>query len=134
MWDDWGISENVLAPTEEVLRFYEGVFEEVLELFPPEVSPFVHVGGDECPKAQWRASARAQARIRELGLAGEDGLQAWFIGHFGTWLARRLIGWDEILEGGPPPGAAVSSWRGSAGGIAAAEAGHDVVMCPEQHV
>ncbi|MDX3534071.1 beta-N-acetylhexosaminidase [Streptomyces sp. MB09-01] len=137
VWDDWGITENVLAPTEAVLRFYEGVFEELLELFPAEVSPFVHVGGDECPKAQWKASAAAQARIRELGVDGEDGLQAWFIGHFDGWLAqrgRRLIGWDEILEGGLAPGAAVSSWRGYAGGVAAAEAGHDVVMCPEQQV
>lgn len=137
VWDDWGICENVLAPTEAVLRFYEGVFEELLELFPAEVSPFVHVGGDECPKAQWRASRAAQARIRELGVDGEDGLQAWFIRHFDGWLAergRRLIGWDEILEGGLAPGAAVSSWRGYAGGIAAAEAGHDVVMCPEQQV
>ncbi|OKI36758.1 beta-N-acetylhexosaminidase [Streptomyces sp. CB03578] len=137
VWDDWGVSENVLAPTEDVLRFYEGVFEELLELFPVEVSPFVHVGGDECPKAQWRASAAAQERIRELGVAGEDGLQSWFIRHFDTWLAargRRLIGWDEILEGGLAPGAAVSSWRGYAGGIAAAGAGHDVVMCPEQQV
>ncbi|MFJ3924950.1 beta-N-acetylhexosaminidase [Streptomyces sp. NPDC090022] len=137
VWDRWGISENVLAPTEAVLRFYEGVFEELLELFPAEVSPFVHIGGDECPKTQWRASAVAQGRIRELGLAGEDELQAWFVRHFDTWLAargRRLIGWDEILEGGLAPGAAVSSWRGYAGGVAAAEAGHDVVMCPEQQV
>ncbi|MEV7526210.1 beta-N-acetylhexosaminidase [Streptomyces sp. NPDC091371] len=137
VWDDWGISKNVLAPTEAVLRFYEGVFEELLELFPAEVSPFVHVGGDECPKGQWRASAVAQERIRELGVDGEDGLQSWFIRHFDGWLAergRRLIGWDEILEGGLADGAAVSSWRGYAGGIAAAEAGHDVVMCPEQQV
>ncbi|WP_328621345.1 beta-N-acetylhexosaminidase [Streptomyces sp. NBC_00354] len=137
VWDDWGINENVLAPTEAVLRFYEGVFEELLELFPADVSPFVHVGGDECPKGQWRASAVAQERIRELGVDGEDGLQSWFIRHFDGWLAergRRLIGWDEILEGGLAPGAAVSSWRGYAGGIAAAEAGHDVVMCPEQQV
>ncbi|MEU8650465.1 beta-N-acetylhexosaminidase [Streptomyces sp. NPDC048737] len=134
VWDTWGINPNVLAPTDDTLRFYEGVFEEVLELFPSE---FVHVGGDECPKDQWRASPTAQARIEELGLAGEDGLQAWFIGHFDTWLAargRRLIGWDEILEGGLAEGAAVSSWRGRAGGIAAARAGHDVVMCPEQQV
>ncbi|MFD3541236.1 beta-N-acetylhexosaminidase [Streptomyces sp. NPDC058662] len=137
VWDDWGISENVLAPTEPVLRFYEGVFEELLELFPAEVSPFVHVGGDECPKSQWKASATARARIAELGVDGEDGLQSWFIRHFDGWLAargRRLIGWDEILEGGLADGAAVSSWRGYAGGVAAAEAGHDVVMCPEQHV
>ncbi|MCX5199626.1 beta-N-acetylhexosaminidase [Streptomyces sp. NBC_00249] len=137
VWDDWGISENVLAPTEDVLRFYEGVFEELLELFPAEVSPFVHIGGDECPKGQWRASEAAQRRIAELGVDGEDGLQSWFVRHFDTWLAargRRLIGWDEILEGGLADGAAVSSWRGYAGGIAAAEAGHDVVMCPEQQV
>ncbi|MDX3572075.1 beta-N-acetylhexosaminidase [Streptomyces sp. ID05-47C] len=134
VWDTWGINPNVLAPTDDTLRFYEDVFEEVLALFPSE---FVHVGGDECPKEQWRDSPTAQARIRELGLAGEDGLQAWFVGHFDTWLAargRRLIGWDEILEGGLADGAAVSSWRGYAGGIAAARAGHDVVMCPEQHV
>ncbi|MEU6539360.1 beta-N-acetylhexosaminidase [Streptomyces sp. NPDC047000] len=134
VWDDWGISPNVLAPTDTTLRFYEGVFEEVLELFPSE---FVHIGGDECPKDQWRRSPAAQARIRDLGLDGEDGLQAWFTGHFAGWLAargRRLIGWDEILEGGLPDGAAVSSWRGYAGGIAAARAGHDVVMCPEQYV
>ncbi|WP_425540911.1 beta-N-acetylhexosaminidase [Streptomyces coeruleorubidus] len=134
VWDTWGINPNVLAPTDNTLRFYEGVFEEVLELFPSE---FVHVGGDECPKDQWRRSATAQARIRELGLADEDELQSWFIGHFDAWLSargRRLIGWDEILEGGPAQGAAVSSWRGYAGGIAAARAGHDVVMCPEQQV
>ncbi|MFF3017439.1 beta-N-acetylhexosaminidase [Streptomyces sp. NPDC057939] len=155
VWDDWGISENVLAPTEAVLRFYEGVFEELLELFPVEVSPFVHVGGDECPKAQWKASPAAQQRIAELGVDGEDGLQSWFIRHFDRWLAergRRLVGWDEILEGGAGAGAraaesgdevsavglgkgaVVSSWRGYAGGVAAAEAGHDVVMCPEQQV
>ncbi|MGW1180913.1 beta-N-acetylhexosaminidase [Streptomyces drozdowiczii] len=137
VWDDWGVTPNVLAPTDHVLRFYEGVFEELLELFPPETSPFVHVGGDECPKDQWKRSPAAQARIKELGLADEDELQSWFIRHFDTWLTargRRLIGWDEILEGGLAPGAAVSSWRGYAGGIAAAEAGHDVVMCPEQQV
>ncbi|MER6030601.1 beta-N-acetylhexosaminidase [Streptomyces sp. NPDC001851] len=134
VWDTWGISSNVLAPTDNTLRFYEGVFEEVLELFP---SQFVHVGGDECRKEQWSASAAARSRIADLGLAGEDGLQSWFIGHFDAWLSargRRLIGWDEILEGGLAKGAAVSSWRGYGGGIAAARAGHDVVMCPEQYV
>ncbi|CAM5733756.1 beta-N-acetylhexosaminidase OS=Streptomyces alboniger OX=132473 GN=CP975_13295 PE=3 SV=1 [Streptomyces alboniger] len=140
VWDSWGISENVLAPTDNTLRFYEGVFEELLELFPAdtaEFSAFVHVGGDECLKDQWRQSPTAQARIEELGLADEDELQSWFIGHFDKWLSargRRLIGWDEILEGGLADGAAVSSWRGYQGGIAAARAGHDVVMCPEQQV
>jgi hexosaminidase len=134
VWDTWGINPNVLAPTDNTLRFYEGVFEELLDLFP---STFVHIGGDECLKDQWKASPAAQARIKSLGLADEDELQSWFIRHFDTWLAergRRLIGWDEILQGGLAPGAAVSSWRGYAGGIAAAEAGHDVVMCPEQQV
>lgn len=145
VWTDWGISPDVLAPTEAVLRFYEGVFEEVLELFPGE---FVHIGGDECVKDQWRRSPTAQARIAELGLDGEDALQAWFVRHFDRWLAgrgRRLVGWDEILQGGTvadgtaeelrlSPGAVVSSWRGYAGGIAAARAGHDVVMCPKEHV
>lgn len=134
VWDNWGISANVLAPTDNTLRFYEGVFEELLDLFPSE---FVHIGGDECLKDQWRQSPTAQARIRELGLADEDALQSWFIGHFDKWLSvrgRRLVGWDEILEGGLAEGAAVSSWRGYAAGIAAARAGHDVVMCPEQYV
>ncbi|MFF1926263.1 beta-N-acetylhexosaminidase [Streptomyces sp. NPDC058221] len=137
VWDDWGVTPNVLAPTDGVLRFYEGVFEELLGLFPATVSPFIHVGGDECPKDQWKQSPTAQARIKELGLADEDELQSWFIRHFDSWLTargRRLIGWDEILEGGLADGAAVSSWRGYGGGIAAAEAGHDVVMCPEQQV
>ncbi|MFI6682677.1 beta-N-acetylhexosaminidase [Streptomyces sp. NPDC050485] len=137
VWDTWGVNPNVLAPTDTTLRFYEGVLEEVLELFPEATSPFVHIGGDECPKEQWQKSDAAQERIRELGLAGENGLQSWIIRHFDSWLGargRRLIGWDEILEGGLAPGAAVSSWRGYGAGIAAAEAGHDVVMCPEQHV
>ncbi|MGW6026651.1 beta-N-acetylhexosaminidase [Streptomyces sp. NPDC055099] len=134
VWDTWGVNPNVLAPTENTLRFYEGVFEEVLELFP---STFIHVGGDECPKDQWKASPTAQARIKELGVGDENGLQSWFIRHFDSWLTargRRLIGWDEILEGGLAEGATVSSWRGYGGGIAAAKAGHDVVMCPEQQV
>ncbi|MER8185435.1 beta-N-acetylhexosaminidase [Kitasatospora sp. NPDC094015] len=134
VWTDWGINPNVLNVSDATLRFFEGVLEEVLEVFPSE---FVHLGGDECPKEQWKASPAAQARIEELGLAGEDELQSWFIRHFDGWLAergRRLIGWDEILEGGLAPGAAVSSWRGYAGGVAAARAGHDVVMCPEQYV
>ncbi|MEV6553674.1 beta-N-acetylhexosaminidase [Streptomyces sp. NPDC051597] len=137
VWDTWGVNPNVLAPTDSTLRFYEGVLEEVLALFPAATSPFVHIGGDECPKDQWKASPTARARIEELGLAGEDELQSWFIRHFDRWLTergRRLIGWDEILEGGLAPGAAVSSWRGYAGGIEAARAGHDVVMCPEQQV
>ncbi len=141
VWTDWGISPRVLAPSEYTLRFYEDVLTELLELFPAE---FVHLGGDECPRDQWKRSQAAQARVAELGLDGTESLQPWIIGHFSRWLAergRRLIGWDEILEGGLDegsaglaPGAAVSSWRGYSGGVAAARAGHDVVMCPEQQV
>ncbi|MFJ8003568.1 beta-N-acetylhexosaminidase [Streptomyces fagopyri] len=140
VWDSWGVSENVLAPTDHTLRFYEGVFEELLGLFPADAGPFshfFHIGGDECAKDQWKRSPAAQARIGELGLADEDELQSWFVRHFDNWLSargRRLIGWDEILEGGLADGAAVSSWRGYQGGVTAARAGHDVVMCPEQYV
>ena len=128
----WGISEHVFGVGDNVLTFLQNVLEEVLALFP---SKFIHVGGDECPKTEWKASAAAQARMKELGLKDEDQLQSWFIAHMDKWLAargRRLIGWDEILEGGLAPGATVMSWRGEKGGIAAAKAGHDVVMAPEK--
>src|SRR5881394_4067407 len=128
----WGITDHVLGVTDNVLRFFEDVFDEVLDLFP---SKFIHVGGDECPKTEWRSTPSAQERMKKEGLKNEDELQSWFIRHFDTWLARkgrRLVGWDEILEGGLAPGATVMSWRGEEGGIQAARAGHDVVMAPEQ--
>jgi len=128
----WGITDHVLGVTDNVLRFFEDVFDEVLELFP---SKFIHVGGDECPKTEWRQTPAAQERMKKEGLKNEDELQSWFIRHFDTWLAkrgRRLVGWDEILEGGLAPGATVMSWRGEEGGIAAAKAGHDVVMAPNK--
>src|SRR5207245_10099880 len=109
----------------------ENCMKEVLDLFP---SRFIHIGGDEVRKNEWRDSAIAQARMKALGLNGEDELQSWFVRHFDTWLAergRRLVGWDEILEGGLAPGATVMSWRGEDGGIAAAKAGHVVVMAPQ---
>ena len=126
----WGIFDEVLAVTDHVLDFYRNVFDEIIELFP---GPFVHVGGDECPKTQWKNSESAQRRIREEGLADEDELQSWFIRRLDehiTKRGRRLVGWDEILEGGVAPGATIMSWRGEEGGIAAARAGHDVVMSP----
>ncbi|KRV47706.1 beta-N-acetylhexosaminidase [Wenjunlia vitaminophila] len=137
VWTDWGISENVLAPTPRVLDFFQDVLTEVLEVFP---SVHVHLGGDECPKDQWRRSATARARAAELGLADEAELQGWMVRHFADWLAargRRLVGWDEILDG--TAGAlrrdvTIASWRGAEHGVAAARAGHDVVMCPEEEV
>ena len=112
----------------------QDVLSEVLELFPGE---FIHVGGDECPKKQWKESPRVQERMRELGIESEDALQSWFIGRMDAFLTergRRLIGWDEILEGGLAPGATVMSWRGVEGGIAAARAGHDAVMASTTHL
>ena len=116
----WGICENVFNAEESTIVFLQNVLAEVLDLFP---SPFIHVGGDECPKVQWKASPTAQARMKELGLVNEEELQSYFIRRMDQFLTahgRRLIGWDEILEGGLAPGATVMSWRGEAGGIAAA--------------
>lgn len=126
----WGVFEEILAVTDDVLEFYKNVFDEIIELFP---STYVHVGGDEVPKTQWKNSASAQKRIRDEGLADEDELQSWFIRQLDDHLTkrgRRLLGWDEILEGGLASGATVMSWRGEEGGIAAARAGHDVIMAP----
>ncbi|TME77679.1 MAG: beta-N-acetylhexosaminidase, partial [Chloroflexi bacterium] len=128
----WGISEHVFGVGDNVLTFVENVLDEVLALFP---SKFIHIGGDECPKREWKESPAAQARMKERGLRDEEELQSWFVTRIDSWLAkrgRRLIGWDEILEGGLAPGATVMSWRGENGGIAAAKAGHDVVMAPEK--
>jgi hexosaminidase len=129
----WGIHEHVFNVNESTLKFLENVLAEVLELFPSE---FIHVGGDEVPKTEWRESPEAQARMRELGVANEEELQSYFIRRMDRFLTaqgRRLVGWDEILEGGLAPNATVMSWRGEEGGIAAARAGHDVVMAPYQY-
>lgn len=129
----WGIDSHVLNIGDETLAFSRDVLGELIEIFP---SSFIHIGGDECPRSEWEESKTAQARAAELGLEkGVQGLQAWFTSQLGSFLSehgRRLIGWDEILEGGLAPDATVMSWRGEEGGIIAARAGHDVVMTPEQ--
>ncbi len=130
---EWGVIEEVFNVEESTIQFMQGVMDEVLALFPSE---FIHVGGDEVPKVYWQKSPAMQARIRELGLKDEDELQSYFIRQMDVYLTergRRLIGWDEILEGGLAPNATVMSWRGEAGGIAAATAGHDVVMAPNTY-
>jgi len=129
----WGIHTHVYNVEESTIKFMQDVLEEVMSIFP---STFIHVGGDEVPKQEWKDSPRAQQRIRELGLSNEDELQSYFISRMDNFLTqhgRRLIGWDEILEGGLAPNATVMSWRGEAGGIAAAQAGHDVVMAPNTY-
>ena len=129
----WGVDQNILNPSDSAIHFMQDVLSEVLALFP---SRWIHTGGDEAPKAQWQTSPVAQARIGELGLHSENELQSWMTAKMSQWLAgrgRSLIGWDEILEGGMEglaPNAVVMSWRGIDGGIAAAQAGHDVVMTP----
>jgi hexosaminidase len=130
----WGVFEEVFGVHDTALGFIKDVLTEVLALFP---SKFIHVGGDECPKKQWKESPVAQAKMKALGLKNEEELQSWFIKQIDAWLTergRRLIGWNEILQGGLAPGAAVMSWQGEEGGIAAARAGHDVVMAPEAFV
>jgi N-acetyl-beta-hexosaminidase len=130
----WGVTRDIFCPSEETFTFLEAVLEEVMELFP---SPYIHIGGDEAPKDRWRESELAQEVIRREGLADEEELQSWFIRRMEAFLnanGRKLVGWDEILEGGLAPNATVMSWRGTAGGIEAARAGHDVVMTPNSHV
>ena len=131
---NWGIAEDIYcAGKDAVFDFLEDVFSEVLELFPSE---YIHIGGDEAPKVRWQACPDCQARIEAEGLADEHELQSWFVRQIETWLnqrGRRLVGWDEILEGGLAPNATVMSWRGSQGGIEAANAGHNVVMTPNTY-
>jgi hexosaminidase len=129
----WGVFDNILSPDDSTIAFMQDVLTEVMELFPGR---FIHVGGDEAVKTRWKANPRVQARIADLGLKDEDALQSWFIRQMDAFLTskgRRLIGWDEILQGGLAPGAAVMSWQGVDGGIAAARQGHDVVMAPTSH-
>lgn len=125
---DWGILPNLLNPDDKTFTFIDNVLDEVMALFP---SPFIHVGGDEAVKDQWRSNPAVQAWIRKLGLKDEDALQGWFTARVGDYLAkhgRRLVGWDEIQQGAIPANAAVMSWHGVDGAIAAAKGGHDAVL------
>jgi hexosaminidase len=128
---DSGVNPWLYDVDEDSFTFIEHVLDEVMALFP---SQYIHVGGDEAIKDQWQASPAVQAKMRELGIGSEDALQGWFIGRIGRYLekhGRKLIGWDEILEGDNlPAGATVMSWRGIDGAIKAALLGHDVVMSP----
>jgi hexosaminidase len=128
----WGISENIYNLNESTFTFLENVLDEVLSLFP---SKFIHIGGDEVPKKQWKNNPFIQSQMQALGLKDEEELQSYFIRRIEQFLdsrGRRLIGWDEILEGGLAPHASVMSWRGEEGGVAAAMANHDVIMAPWQ--
>jgi hexosaminidase len=141
VWTRWGVTPHIVNPSDTTIAFMQDVLTEVMALFPGE---FIHIGGDEAIKPEWKASPRAQAKIKAIGISPDDPanprdfraeneLQSWFttqMDHFLTAHGRRLVGWDEILEGGLAPNAVVMSWRGTAGGLAAARAGHDVIMTP----
>lgn len=141
VWTQWGVSEDVLcAGNDDVLTFIDDIFTEIMDIFP---SQYIHVGGDECPKARWKQCPKCQARIKQLGIKGNDKhskeeyLQSFIINHAEKFLndhGRRIIGWDEILEGGLAPNATVMSWRGEAGGIEAAKQNHDVIMTPNTYL
>jgi hexosaminidase len=128
---DWGIFPNLVNVEESTFEFLEDVLDEVMALFPGR---YIHLGGDEAVKDQWQASARVQQRMHELGVADETALQGYFTARLGAYLkahGRRLVGWDEILQGGVPPEAIVVSWRGVKGALSAAAAGHDAVLAPD---
>lgn len=131
----WGIYDDVLcAGNENIYPFIEDVLLEVFKLFPGE---YVHIGGDECPKTRWKSCPKCQSKIKELKLKDEHELQSYVIRRVEKFLnknGKKLIGWDEILEGGIAPNAALMSWRGVAGGITAAKSGHPVIMTPNTYV
>jgi hexosaminidase len=127
---DWGIHTYLFNVEESTFAFLTDVLDEVIELFP---GPYIHVGGDEAVKDRWIASPRVKARMRELGVGDMTGLQSYFVARIERHVrgkGRRLIGWDEILEGGLPESAAVMSWRGVEGAVTAAKHGHDAVLSP----
>jgi len=130
----WGVFEHVYcAGNDATFNFLEDILDEVIELFP---STYIHIGGDECPKEAWKKCSKCQARMKAKGLKNEHELQSYFIQRIEKYLLtknRKIIGWDEILEGGLAPEATVMSWRGIQGGIAAAKQHHDVIMTPGTH-
>jgi len=129
----WGVFEHVFCTKDEVFYFLEDVLTEVMELFP---GTYIHIGGDECPKTSWKKCSACQSRIQSEGLKDEYELQSYFITRIEKFInskGRKLIGWDEILEGGLAPNAAVMSWRGTEGGIEAAQSKHYAVMTPGSH-
>jgi len=130
----WGVHDYTLAPTEETFRFVDDVLTELCQLFP---SPYIHIGGDEAPKDQWEKSPRVRELMKKEKMKDGHDVQSYFIKRVEKILekkGRKLIGWDEIREGGLSPNATVMSWRGEAGGIASAKEGHDVVMASNSHL
>ena len=129
----WGVFDDIFCPTEETFVFLENILTEVIALFP---GSYIHIGGDEAPKTSWKESAFCQQLMKTNGLKDEAALQSFFIKRIDKFLTgkgKKMIGWDEILEGGLSPNATVMSWRGMEGGIEAANQGHEVIMTPTSH-
>lgn len=131
-WPDWGINDRVLNLADETIAFFRDVLTELVEVFP---SPYIHLGGDECPTMEWTASPRAQALMAERGIDHVGGVQGWFLREVAEPLrsaGRRLVGWDELLNTDPPTDAVIMAWRSAQDGAKAAQVGHEVVMAPRQ--
>lgn len=140
VWTRWGVSEDLLcAGNEKVYEFLEDILSEVCEMFPGE---YIHIGGDECPKVRWEQCPKCQAKIKALGLKDKDGhkaehfLQSYVMSRMEKFLnakGRKVIGWDELLEGEAAPNSTIMSWRGEAGGLEATRLGHDAIMTPNTY-
>lgn len=129
----WGVFDEVYCPKESTFNFLEDVIDEVVELFPGK---YIHIGGDEAPKTNWKNCEYCQKLIKKEGLKDEHGLQSYFIARMEKYInskGKQIIGWDEILEGGLAPNATVMSWRGTSGAVQAAKEGHDVILTPGSH-
>lgn len=134
-FNEWGVSDDVFcAGNEEVFHFLEQVIDEIIPLFP---SPYIHIGGDECPKDKWKTCPQCQKRMTDEGLKDEMELQSYFVQRMEKYInskGKKIIGWDEIMEGGLAENATVMSWRGIEGGLEAASEGHNVIICPNAEV
>lgn len=129
----WGVIDTVLNVEDSTIKFFQDVLTEVIDLFPGQ---FIHIGGDECPKVEWKNSPKVQAKMKALGLKDEHDMQSWFIQQMDNFLVskgRRLIGWSEILEGGLAKNAGLMVWLGDEGAMQAVASGHDVVMAQTTH-
>ena len=130
----WGVQDEILKPTENTFNFLDNLFREVAELFP---SNYIHIGGDEARKKQWEESEEVQKIMKDLEIEEEDSLQTYFLSRVENILRKynkKLIGWDEIIEGGLIADATVMSWRGEEGGIIAAQSGNNAIMTPTSHM
>ncbi|MDB5012566.1 MAG: beta-N-acetylhexosaminidase, partial [Daejeonella sp.] len=130
----WGVSEDIICPSDKSVKFFENVLAEVIQLFPGK---YVHIGGDEAPKTVWKESAAVKKLMKKNDITDVEKMQGWFNARIEKFLiskGKQLVGWDEILEGGIAPSSVVMSWRGEQGGIEAAKHGNDVVMSPNAFV